>query len=130
MNITQKNLLLLADRWMAAMKRHNADAGEILKMTDRQTAHHTQGELAENIYGVAAGYAAARKDLLEFLKVCGFCVGTGTMFPVGTTTMRVTCPKCKGSGMAKTIEEIIKADPVSNPYYSGPVKHPIFPLTH
>ena len=101
MTITQTALLELTDRWKEKVAKLNSEAQEIRKKSERETAPHSPGELAENIYGFAAGYAAARNDLLRLLEVCEVCVGSGfTACQTGTTTMRHYCWKCKGTGMA------------------------------
>lgn len=101
MTITQTALLELTDQWKAKVATLNAEASEIRKKTERETAPHTPDELAENVYGFAAGYAAARNDLLRYLEVCMQCVGMGSIaHPSATTKQRLACWKCKGTGMA------------------------------
>lgn len=65
MTITQTALLELTDRWKARVATLNAEASEIRKKTERETAPHTPDELAENVFGLAAGYAAARNELIR-----------------------------------------------------------------
>jgi hypothetical protein len=124
MTITQTALLTLTDQWQEKVKRFSDEAHSIWRAIPEEIREMptTKGERSENLHGYAAGYAAARQELLRLLEVCPQCVGMGSIaHPTATTKQRLACWKCKGTGMAKTVEEMIKADLAKNPYYSGPV---------
>lgn len=102
MTITQTALLTLTDQWQEKVKRFSDEAHKINRSIPEEIREMptTKGEHSENLHGYAAGYAAARQELLRLLEVCAVCVGTGTTAGQnGTTTMRVYCWKCKGTGM-------------------------------
>jgi len=112
MTITQTALLELTDQWKEKSKQFSVEAIAFRKKehTDAIDLPTSPREHSENLHGYAAGYAAARKELLQLLKVCEVCVGSGATLPSnGTTTMRVQCWKCQGTGMAIT------------PTYAGPI---------
>lgn len=105
MMITQTALLELTDQWKAKVKQFADEAHLVRKRIhpDAIEMPTTPGERSENLHGYAAGYAAARNELLRLLEVCEVCVGTGsTAAPSATTTMRSVCWKCKGTGMANS----------------------------
>lgn len=119
------NLLLLTDRWLERVKEFSAEAHKI-KMSIPEEEYEmptTKGEHSENLHGFAAGYSAARLDLLAELDVCVSCVGLGTTAPQQSTgTMRVVCWRCDGSGLESTWK--------NKTARTHPVKMPILPIVH
>lgn len=105
MNITQIALRTLTDQWQEKVKRFSNEAHKINRSIPEEIREMptTKGEHSENLHGYAAGYAAARQELLRLMEVCAVCVGTGTTAAqTGTTTMRCVCWKCKGTGTANS----------------------------
>ena len=95
----------MTDQWQEKVKRFSDEAHLIKKTihTDVFQTPTTPGERAENLHGYAAGYAAARQELLRLLEVCEACVGMGSIsHPSATTKQRLACWKCKGTGMANS----------------------------
>jgi hypothetical protein len=101
MIVSKESLIDLSDQWKDKVKKLSDEAHKIRKgiHPDAIEMPTTEGERSENIHGFAAGYSAARQELLRLLKVCEVCVGTGsTASQDATTKMRFVCWKCKGSG--------------------------------
>jgi hypothetical protein len=102
------SIIDLIESWKGKVESINDQAhNAYLSITDEERENPvTKGELAENLYGLAAGYAAAVMDLESFIASCNKCLGEGSKsYPNSTTIIRQICKQCLVTGRTNHINK-------------------------